>query len=292
MRDQVGLLSQAESAAAAAATAADDAGVTVRLVTDPPELRAVCRLFDGIWRSDPADAAVTPSLLRALSKAGNYVAGVYDRSDLVGACVGFFAAPTRHELHSHIAGVSAAARGRSVGRAMKLHQRAWALSQGVATVTWTFDPLVSRNAYFNLIKLGGTPVQYLPDFYGSMGDAINADDSTDRLLVKWDLTAGSVERAARGLSRHWDEAALRESGAVVGLGRSADGEPFTGTPDGRIVLVAVPPDIESLRRAGPACARRWRAAVRDVLGPLFDQGTSVAGFDRAGWYVLDRGENR
>jgi predicted GNAT superfamily acetyltransferase len=292
MSDQIGLVSLAESAAAAAEAAAAGAGVEVRLLTEPPELRAVCRLFDGIWRADPADAAVTPSLLRALSKAGSYVAGAYDSSGLIGACVGFFAAPTRHELHSHIAGVSADARGRSVGRAMKLHQRAWALSQGVATVTWTFDPLVSRNAYFNIVKLGGTPVQYLPDFYGTMGDAINGNDVTDRLLLRWDLTTEHVARAARGTLQRWDTAVLRESGAVTRLSRSPGGEPDPGRADARIVLVAVPPDIETLRRADPACARQWRTAVRDALGPLLDEGAAVRGFDRAGWYVLDRGENR
>jgi len=237
---------------------------------------------------------VTPSLLRALSKAGSYVAGAYDcgGGGLIGACVGFFAAPTRQELHSHVAGVSAAARGRSVGRAMKLHQRAWALNQGVTTVTWTFDPLVSRNAYFNLVKLGGTPVQYLPDFYGSMGDAINGNDATDRLLLRWDLAADRVTRAAGGLHQFWDAASLREAGAVTGLDRSADGHPAPRTPDGPTVLVAVPPDIEALRRTDPACARQWRFAVRDALGRLLDQGARVVGFDRAGWYVLDRGENR
>jgi predicted GNAT superfamily acetyltransferase len=292
MSDRTGLLGHAESAAAAAEAAASGAGIEVRLVAEPTDLRAVCRLFDSIWQADPADAAVTPSLLRALSKAGSYVAGAYDGSGLIGACVGFFAAPTRHELHSHIAGVSAAARGRNVGRAMKLHQRAWALSQGVATVTWTFDPLVRRNAYFNLVKLGGTPEQYLPDFYGSMGDAINGNDTTDRLLLRWDLTTEPVARAARGIHRRWDAAALRDAGAVTGLDRSAAGEPVPGTPEGRTVLVAVPPDIESLRRTDPACARQWRTAVRDVLGPLLDRGAAVVGFDRAGWYVLDRGENR
>jgi predicted GNAT superfamily acetyltransferase len=292
MNYETGLLSSAERAAAAAGAAASAAGIEMRLVTDLAELRAVYRFYESIWRADPADAAVTPNMLRALSKAGNYVAGAYDGSGLIGACVGFFAAPTRHELHSHIAAVSVAARGRSVGRAMKLHQRAWALDQGVSTVSWTFDPLVSRNAYFNLVKLGGTPVQYLPDFYGNMGDAINGDDTTDRLLLRWDLTAEHVARSAQGLHRYWDAEALRESGAVTGLGRSPHGHPVPGTADGRTVLVAVPADIETLRGTDPACARQWRSAVGDVLGPLLDEGASVRGFDRAGWYVLDRGENR
>jgi predicted GNAT superfamily acetyltransferase len=288
MSDHTGLLSRATSAGVLAGTAAAAAGVEIRLLTELTDLNDAYLLFDGIWHPEPANAPISRELLRALSKAGNYVAGAYDRTGMVGACAGFFAAPARRELHSHIAGVSGAARGRSVGQAMKLHQRAWALSNGVTTISWTYDPLVSRNAYFNMVKLGGVPVQYLPDFYGAMGDAINGDDDTDRLLLHWDLTAPRVDRAARGEHAGCDAAALGLAGAVTGLGRSPHGEPVPGPVDGRTVLIAVPPDIESLRRTDPACARRWRVAVREVLGPLIDGGARVRGFDRAGWYVLDR----
>ena len=287
------MLSVATSATAAADTAAAAAGIEMRLLTDVADLNEVYRLFDGVWHADPDGAAVTPNMLRALSKAGNYVAGAYDSTGMLGACVGFFAAPGRRELHSHVAAVTGAARGRSVGRAMKLHQRAWALSHGVTTVSWTFDPLISRNAYFNVVKLGGDPVQYLPDFYGRMADAINGDDATDRLLLRWDLTAAHVEEAARGVRPEWNVAALGCTGAVTGLDRSPAGEPVPGTLDGDTILVAVPPDVESLRRTDPACARRWRVALRDVLSPLLDAGARVRGFDRTGWYVLVReGEQR
>jgi predicted GNAT superfamily acetyltransferase len=284
------LLSVATSATAAADAAAASAGIEMRLLTDLADLNEVYRLFDGVWQSDPDGAAVTPNMLRALSKAGNYVAGAYDGTGMVGACVGFFAAPGRRELHSHVAAVTGAARGRSVGRAVKLHQRAWALLHGVTTVSWTFDPLISRNAYFNLVKLGADPVQYLPDFYGRMADAINGDDATDRLLLRWDLTAAHVEEAARGVRPEWNVAALRCAGAVTGLDRSPSGSAVPGTTDGDTILVAVPPDIESLRRTDPACARQWRVALRDVLSPLLESGARVRGFDRTGWYVLVRGD--
>ncbi|MFG1994448.1 GNAT family N-acetyltransferase [Actinoplanes sp. NPDC048988] len=278
--------------ASAADLAAGGAGVRIRLLTELADLDAVYRLFDGIWHSGAAHAPVSREMLRAMSKAGNYVAGAYDRTGMVGACVGFFAAPERREVHSHVAGVVPAARGRDVGRALKLHQRAWALGHGVTRISWTFDPLVSRNAYFNVVKLGADPAQYLPDFYGPMGDAINGDDDTDRLLLHWNLAAPHVDRAARGERRPGCEVgALRRSGAVTALGRTPGNEPVEGTADGRTVLIAVPADIETLRRTDPACARRWRVAVRETLGPLIDDGATVRGFDRAGWYVLDR-ENR
>ncbi|XVV15553.1 GNAT family N-acetyltransferase [Actinoplanes sp. CA-131856] len=265
------------------------AGVRIRLLAELPDLNDVYELFESIWHSGTGHAPVSREMLRAMSKAGNYVAGAYNGTGMIGACVGFFAAPERRELHSHVAGVVPSARGRDVGRAMKLHQRAWALRHGVTRISWTFDPLVGRNAYFNVMKLGADPAQYLPDFYGPMGDAINGDDDTDRLLLHWDLTAPHVERAARGERRPGCEVgALRDSGAVTALGRTPGNEPVRGDADGRTVLVAVPDDIETLRRTDPACARRWRVAVREALAPLIDDGARVRGFDRAGWYVLDR----
>jgi predicted GNAT superfamily acetyltransferase len=247
----------------------------IRELTDLAAFQAAAVLFDDIWRPDPAERPVNVDLLRALSKAGNYVAGAYEGGRLVGAAVGFFGPPAEKTLHSHIAGTAPAARG--VGFALKLHQRAWTLERGVPVIAWTFDPLVSRNAYFNLTKLGARPVEYLPNFYGSMRDGINAGDESDRLLVRWDLTAPVGGPA------------FDKSGAVIGLDRSVDGRPVPGSVDGAAVLVAVPPDVEKLRAADPAAAREWRLAVRSVLGSLLAGGARIAGFDRDGWYLVRRG---
>ncbi len=278
----------APAAWAAADAAARSAGVRIRPLTGLAEFEAVCQLYDRIWRPDPANPPVTAELLRALSKAGNYVAGAYDGTGLVGATAGFFGAPADRELHSHITGVSAAALGRSVGFALKLHQRAWALRRGVTTITWTYDPLVRRNAHFNLGKLAAVPAEYLPDFYGGMHDGINAGDESDRLLVRWELTAPHVERACAGRPRRCDADAYRAAGAVAALDRSASGDPVPGPAGGEIVLVAVPEDVEALRATAPESARRWRVAVRGVLGPLLSEGARAEGFDRAGWYVVRR----
>jgi predicted GNAT superfamily acetyltransferase len=272
-----------DDAPAAAAEAAARAGVRIRPLTELAEFDAVHRLFDAIWRPDPANPPITAELMRALTKAGNYVAGAYDGADLVGASVGFFGPPAHRELHSHISGVSAAALGRDVGFALKLHQRAWARHRGVTAITWTFDPLVSRNAHFNIAKLGARPVEYLPDFYGGMTDGLNAGDASDRLLVRWDLTAPHVVAACAGRPDRVDL-----SGAVVALGRSGGAEPVAGRAGGDPVLVAVPQDVEALRAADPQLARRWRTAVRDALLPRLAAGARVTGFDRAGGYVVSR----
>jgi predicted GNAT superfamily acetyltransferase len=266
--------------------AAEAAGVQVRELSELVELDAVYRLYDSIWRPDPKNPPVTTELLRALTKAGNYVGGAYDGDELIGACVGFFEAPAEGAMHSHVAGVSGAARGRNVGFALKLHQRAWALRRGVTAISWTFDPLVRRNAYFNVVKLGARPTEYLTNFYGLMEDGINNGDDTDRLLVRWRLDTPEVAAAAGRRSAPVDVERLPS--ATVALGRSDDGRPLAGkTADGGTVLVAVPADIEGLRSTDPSAAKEWRAAMREVLGDLLAGGARVTGFDRTGWYVLE-----
>jgi predicted GNAT superfamily acetyltransferase len=279
----------AEEAVRAADAAARAAHVTIRELHDLAELRSVGQLYDEIWRPDDA-APISTELLRAFAKSGNYVVGAFDTDSeahkLVGACVGFFAAPAQATLHSHIAGVSAQVLGRSVGYALKLHQRSWALLRGAASIEWTFDPLVSRNAYFNLVKLGARPVEYLPNFYGGLHDGINVDDETDRLLVRWNLVAPDVSAACLGQR----EAALvrdeTERGAVVALDRTDDGTPAVGRLDAELSLVAAPRDIEAVRISDPDKAKQWRVAMRTVLGGLMAAGGHVTGFDRDGWYVV------
>ena len=279
----------ADAAAAAAEAAAQAGGVRVRELHELAELEQLCLIYQGIWRADPAvGPMVTTEWLRALAHAGNFVSGAYAGETLVGGCIGFFAAPVGRALHSHVAGVAADMRGRNVGFALKLHQRAWALRRGITDITWTFDPLVRRNAYFNLAKLGALPVAYLTNFYGSMSDQINAGEESDRILIGWRLEADSVVRACAGQPHETDVAALLAGGAVVGLDMDDTGRPVLGSAAADVVLVAVPPDVERLRLEDRKVAQAWRLALREVLGGLLDKGAAVTGFAREGWYVVAR----
>jgi predicted GNAT superfamily acetyltransferase len=276
----------------AADIAAQAAAVRVRPLVELTDLDIAHRLFDSIWHFDQGRSPVPIEMLRALTKSGNYVAGAFDGDTLVGACVGFFGAPAGEVLHSHIAGVSSEAAGRQVGFALKLHQRAWGLLRGVSTVEWTFDPLVARNAYFNLAKLGAAPAEYLPNFYGFMNDGINGADDTDRLLVTWELQSPVVAAACAGVVVTVDVEDELAKGAAIGLSRGTDGEPVPGRADADTVLVAVPQDIESLRDLDRARAEQWRLAVRQVLAPLLLEGARITAFDRVGWYVVTRYPDR
>jgi predicted GNAT superfamily acetyltransferase len=282
----------ADAATAAADAAAAASGVRIRELAGLAEMRRAAALAREIWRAGPASAPVTAELLRALGHSGNYVAGAFDGKQLAGLCTGFFAGPAGRSMHSHVAGVSPKLTGRSVGFALKLHQRAWALARGITTISWTFDPLISRNAYFNIAKLAAVPIEYLPDFYGPMDDGINAGDDSDRLLVRWRLAADVVGQACRGIPAAARTADLRAAGAVTALDLGAAGRPRSagGAALTPIVLVRVPPDIESIRGSAPELARQWRRALRRVLGGLMAAGGRITGFDREGWYVVQRGK--
>jgi predicted GNAT superfamily acetyltransferase len=284
------LLTEADEAAAQAAKAA---GVVIRELDTLAELDAMIALFDEIWVPDSGGSSLRLDLLRALTKAGNYASGAYDLAsgELLGACVGFFGPPAHAELHSHIAGVRPAGLGRSVGFALKVHQRAWCLRRGVRAIAWTYDPLIRRNAYFNLVKLGARPTEYLRNFYGAMDDAINGGTETDRMLVHWDLRSDLAVEACAGRGQAASFAAERDRGAAEVLFAGADCAPLPGPPVAcgsgvRTLLVGVPADIEATRLTDPALAGAWRTALRDVLSPLLSGGARVTGFDRSYGYVL------
>src|SRR5438270_6556490 len=158
--------------------AAARAGVSIRDLESLHDLAGADELFTCIWGGRNQDAVPT-NLMRALSHSGNYVAGAFRGADLIGASVAFAWGDAR-ALHSHISGVLPDGQGRGVGYALKLHQRAWAAARGITEITWTYDPLIRRNAWFNLVKLGARVDGFHADFYGPMEDGLNGSDPTDR----------------------------------------------------------------------------------------------------------------
>ena len=276
-----------------AARAAKAACVTVRSLDSLAELEAAVAVFDKIWEPESGNSSIRIDLLRALTKAGNYASGAFDvaSGELLGACVGFFGPPAHAELHSHIAGVLPVGLRRSVGFALKVHQRSWALRHDARVIAWTYDPLIRRNAYFNLAKLGARPTEYLRNFYGTMDDAINGGTETDRMLVRWELLSPPVTEASAGRPAPASFSAERARGAVVALSADEAGLPVSGLPvaggsGARRFLVGVPADIEAMRLSDPELAAAWRTALRDVLSPLMAAGARVTGFDRSGWYAV------
>ena len=287
-------------AAAVAAVTAGRAGVQLRPLQTLAQIQAACLVLNEVWGIGPGQASeIQPHLLRALGHGGNYLVGAYGPGgEPVGASVCFFTEPLGAAMHSHITGVLAAFAGKGVGAALKWHQRQWALERGLRRITWTYDPLVARNAFFNLTVLGARPETYDVDFYGPMDDGPNRGQPTDRMQIGWDLTGPAAVEAASAAAAPAvrpagpDADVLVVAGAAVVLSVGSDGAPVPGpppTPADTVALVGLPGDIEAMRRTDPALALSWRLQSRAALGPLLaDKAWSIDGFARSGWYVLER----
>jgi predicted GNAT superfamily acetyltransferase len=226
----------------------------IRNLESPEEMAAIVTVCQQVWGT--TTPVVNVELLRAMAHSGGYVAGAYENDRLIGASFGFLA---RHHgepaLHSHATGILPGLQHSGVGRSVKLHQRDWAAAHDIAWITWTYDPIVRRNAWFNIGVLGAHVSEYVVNFYGAMSDSINAHDESDRLVVAWP-TDPDVSRP---------------------------------TPAGASTTVHVdtPDDIVGLRRTDPAAALEWRRRVRTELGGRIEAGAMVTGFTRAGQYVLE-----
>ncbi|MGY1583033.1 chorismate synthase [Streptomyces sp. MN13] len=261
-----------------AAGAAHAAGVTLRPVDDVAGIAEVADFFCDVWKTPRSIPPYPAEVLHSLVHAGGAVHAAHDGDRLVGASVVVPGEPERRDSYSLVA--AAAASDRGVGHAVKQAQRVWALERGARTMRWTFDPLVGRNARFNLAKLGATGTEYLVDFYGPMADGVNDGDESDRLTVTWDLLT----------PRPADPGPPLDTPPARITHRAPDGGPLAGRDAGdRCVRCRVPADAVALRAADPALARRWRHAVRQVFTEAFAEGFTVTGMSRDGWYTLTRG---
>jgi predicted GNAT superfamily acetyltransferase len=288
MQGEVGTtLTTADSAGKIAERAMAACGIEIRTLHSVRETKAAEALLMRVWDTGRSALPLNASTMQALAHAGNYVSGAFAVSDPeapIGCVVGFFSPPVTRSLHSHIAAVDRSVSGGGVGLAMKLHERAWCLEKGVERMTWTFDPAVSRNAYFNIAKLGALAEEYLDDFYGSMDDGVNGGAPTDRLFVSWDLTAELPSLAARN-------AQGRPSGASIALAIDESGHPQVRSVDSAAtaVVIEIPKDIVPFRREDPATATEWSLAIRASLEPYVTSAEwTVSTFLKEGAYIMEK----
>jgi predicted GNAT superfamily acetyltransferase len=251
-----------------AEAAARAAGVQVAEVTSLADARAAERVACDVW--GPAIGAKA-DLVRALSNAGTAALVARDLdapgSPAIGFALGFIGWRGGMHLHSHQVAVLEAARGRGVGPALKLAQRAECLRHGITAIRWTFDPLLARNARFNLVRLGARVVAFLPDFYGQMADMINTDDTSDRFEVEWRLDVPVPLKPSAVVAPNGPILSADEYGGPRRTGEIQPG----GT-------VHIPPDYAILRATGDSKAKQWRQATGDVFAAAFGAGLTVAEF--------------
>jgi predicted GNAT superfamily acetyltransferase len=183
------------------ARAAEGQGIVVRKCSALEEFHACVALQKEIWNE--VDLEIEPSTMFVVASiTGGQVLGAFDGDTLVGftlAVVGLREGVTY--LHSHQTGVSASHRDRGVGRLLKLFQREEALARDIRLVEWTFDPLETKNAHFNLNRLGAICRRYIPNLYGVTTSPLHRGIVTDRLVAEWQLDSPRVVAAIQDLVR-------------------------------------------------------------------------------------------
>lgn len=189
--------------------------VIVRKCETLEEFHACVDLQRQIWGE--ADLEVEPvTLFVVAAQTGGQVLGAFDSARLVGYTLALAAlrngAPY---LHSHMTGVLPAYRDRGVGYSLKLFQREEALGRGIRLIEWTFDPLETRNARFNMNRLGAVCRRYLPNLYGVTSSPLHRGLPTDRLVAEWFLDSAHVLAALAGTPAEAEPHQERAAASIV-----------------------------------------------------------------------------
>lgn len=265
----------------------------------PPDLRiAMCESVAECHSCEDLQAAVWGGgereiipydILRAIGHAGGTVLGAWDGARIVGMALSFVAWGAEGAYHhSHLLGVLPEYRRWGVGWRLKMAQRDAVLAQGLEQITWTFDPLESANAHLNFAKLGVVSQTYLPDFYGAMPEALNADLPSDRLLVAWLLRAphvlGRLANAQSGMSalplvsaESFDAPYLLRMGDD-GYPEIAPSPTAVGEGGTSRLRIEIPADFQSIKAAAPARALAWRMATRAAFTDALARGYRVTDY--------------
>jgi predicted GNAT superfamily acetyltransferase len=269
--------------------------VTIRLLTEIEDLRRVEALQMEIWGMPPLDI-VPLHHLKAAAGAGGAVIGAFEPDgSMIGFCYGFAAwRGGRPLFYSHMAGVKGGRQLQDIGFRLKVAQRDEALAMGYDHAVWTFDPLQSINARFNLHKLGATAHRYYVDYYGAMTDAVNQGIDSDRFEVDWALRSARVTAAVAGRpeERTWEQTP-RALEAVPWMAGVGPGDPVLGLTV-PVLRIEIPTDFPAVRRRDQGAARAWRVATREAFQTYFGRGyravdfVLTAGERLRGDYVLTR----
>jgi len=204
-----------------------------------------------------AGTEITPNLLQAMIHSGAYLSGAFVDGECVGAAFAFPATTGGLHLHSHMTAVLDSFRDKGIGYALKVDQYKWAKQNNYKEITWTFDPLVARNAKLNILKLGVDISAYYPNFYGDMPDELNAGDESDRVMASLKV-----------------------------VGDTPTSRSVISTPDKSAVLIAIPDDIVAIRGKDLAENLRWRRSVRNEFVSVLARGGKVIGFSANNEYVV------
>jgi predicted GNAT superfamily acetyltransferase len=268
----------------------------IKILESPEDMTAVEELQRAVWPGSETDVVPAHML----------VAGAFVEDKLVGFVFGFpgieFTPDGPRPKHcSHMMGIHPDHRDGGIGFSLKRAQWQMVRHQGLDHITWTYDPLLSRNAYLNITKLGAVCDTYRRSEYGDMRDGLNAGLPSDRFQVDWWINTRRVDRR---LSKRARRPLKLENFSEAGLhplyipemrldGWLRPPEHFSPL-EGKLTLAEIPSDFSALKDGDFALARDWRFFSREVFETAFASGYIVTDFvydEGRSFYVLSHGES-
>jgi len=277
--------------------------VTIRELESFDDLKQVEALEKEVWQLSDRDT--TPlTLTIATREAGCIWVGAFDGRKLVGFAFGFLALEHgRLAVHSHMLAVKASYQNLDLGYQLKLAQRDRVLAlrvngMRITEISWTFDPLQSKNAHLNFAKLGVVADAYKVDLYGPETSSVLHRNGTDRLWVTWPVSSGRVQERLRGRNPRAETLdALRTLTPLVQF--NGDGKPvradLAAATQRQRIAIEIPSDISWVEQKDPSLAREWRLHTRWAFTEALKAGFLVAEFCRTvrgqqgpGVYLLEK----
>lgn len=274
--------------------------ITIRPLSSHDDYQQTRHIHMATWGVDVAET-IPPLTMHALQYNGGTLLGAYDADRLVGYILGTLGAiqapnridqiaAARLKMFSVIMGILPKYQNQGIGTQLKLAQREAALREGIRLITWTYDPLESRNGRLNIGKLGAVCNKYYRDFHGPMAGR-NAGLASDRFEVEWWVTSNRVEGRVAQQRRPLSLDAMRSAGAIVVNEAQFDAAGLLIPPlefarsDNNLLLVEIPADIQALKAADLALAKQWRQHTRQLFEHYFAANFAVTDF------VFQPGEN-
>ena len=269
----------------------------IRMLETAEEIDPVEPLQRIVWPGCETDIVPT-HLLVTIAQNGGLVVGAFDEDRLVGFVFGFPGIVISDDGNqwkhcSHMLGVDPEYRNRGVGFMLKRAQWQIVRHQGLDLITWTYDPLESRNAYLNIAKLGGVCDTYKREIYGVMRDGLNEGLPSDRFQVAWWINSTRVNKRLDRKPRrkldlaHYFQAdaevlnptQLQEDGLVRPSGETSVLSSLDEGGDGPpMVLVEIPANFQVIKQNAVDLALQWRVHTRRLFEELFSLGYLVTDF--------------
>ena len=279
----------------------------IRILETPEDMPAVEDLQRAVWPGSETDVVPAHVLITAVHNGG-FLAGAFVDNQLVGFVFGFpgieFTPDGPRPKHcSHMMGIHPDQRNSGIGFALKRAQWQMVRHQGLDHVTWTFDPLLSRNAYLNIAKLGAVCNTYRRSEYGDMRDGLNAGLPSDRFMVDWWINTRRVERRLSKRARRplkLDDFSKAELQPLYTLPPTEHTGDWPRPPEhyspleGNLTLAEIPSDFGALKDVDFSLARDWRFFSRELFETAFAAGYIVTDFiydQSRSFYVLAHGES-